>query len=468
MQLKDTKAAAMELLSELPIKKPRKLKRSDITLIVLSFICALFLWAYIASNIASEVTPQFRDLPITVDTTNTQAERLGLMLLPESAEELQTLTVTCTVYGNRAAIGGLTRSDLEAYVDFDSDIMDMTGVQTLPVKIRTKNGAPFTKADITPSRVSVNMDHYTRKEVPVTDAEHPNLSTNEEAIIREENITYSPAKVEVSGPSKQLAALDHICVNINDTEDLLESKTFDSSEYTFMDAEDKPVNGAAFETNVGLFSVTIPVVYSRTLPISVEIVNVPDGFDVSTIYKRLSIVGSSKNYSLPGYGEDNMQITIETPHLDYKQSLDDLNSYNTYSIALSDLIPGKTVTRSFPAAEGFESPDNITSVTFKLDDADLQTETRLIKNSDIELPNTNDRFAYDLRSPDGNTQVTLCGTAEELAMVDSDDLKAYVNLISKTEKGNTAVKINVTLPDTVSGVWVQKPPSLALNIKAAE
>ena len=43
MQLKDTKAAAMELLSELPIKKPRKLKRSDISLIVLSFICALFL-----------------------------------------------------------------------------------------------------------------------------------------------------------------------------------------------------------------------------------------------------------------------------------------------------------------------------------------------------------------------------------------------------------------------------------------
>ena len=107
-------------------------------------------------------------------------------------------------------------------------------------------------------------------------------------------------------------------------------------------------------------------------------------------------------------------------------------------------------------------------MTFKLDDADLQTETRWIKNSDIELQNTNDRFAYDLRSPDGNTQVTLCGTAEELAMVDSDDLKAYVNLINKTEKGNTAVKINVTLPDTVSGVWVQKPPSLALNIKAAE
>ena len=123
MQLKDTKAAAMELLSELPIKKPRKLKRSDISLIVLSFICALFLWAYIASNIASDITPQFRDLPITIDTANTQAERLGLKLLPESEEELQNLTVTCTIYGNRAAIGGLTRSDLEAYVDFDSDIV---------------------------------------------------------------------------------------------------------------------------------------------------------------------------------------------------------------------------------------------------------------------------------------------------------------------------------------------------------
>ena len=38
---------------------------------------------------------------------------------------------------------------------------------------------------------------------------------------------------------------------------------------------------------------------------------------------------------------------------------------------------------------------------------------------------------------------------------------------NKTEKGDTTVKINVTMPDTVSGVWVQKPPSLALNIKPA-
>ena len=48
MQLKGTKAAAKELLSELPIRKPRKLKRSDITMLILSLIFALFIWVYIA------------------------------------------------------------------------------------------------------------------------------------------------------------------------------------------------------------------------------------------------------------------------------------------------------------------------------------------------------------------------------------------------------------------------------------
>ena len=468
MQLKETTAAAKELLSELPIRKPRRLKRSDVILLIASFICALILWVYIASTITPDLSPTFRDLPITVDLTNTQAERLGLMLLPESDAELQNLNVTCTIYGSRTAIGGLSRSDIEAYVDFDSDIMDMTGMQTLPIKVRRKNGSEFTNADVTPSRVTVNLDHFTKKEIPVNDVSYPNLIIDDEAIIRKEMITYSPAKIEVSGPSKQLAALDHIRVNINDAENLLESKTFDSSDCSFVDAENKELNGSGFEMASGLFSVTIQVRYSRELPVSVEL-TASDDFDKDIVFQRLRIIGSgNKTYSLPGYGDDNMTITVETPDIENKEILYNLKSWNSLPITLSDLTPGKTVTKTFTYATGFECPEKITSVSFKLDDTDLQTKTCWIKNSEIERQNQNDRFSYDLKSPDGTTQVTLCGTPEDLAMVESEDLKAYVNLISITEKGSESVKINVVLPDTINSVWVYKPPSIALNVKDAE
>ncbi|MBQ9905313.1 MAG: hypothetical protein IJM46_00895 [Oscillospiraceae bacterium] len=480
MQLKETKAAAKELLSELPIRKPRRLKRSDITMLILSLVFALIIWLYIAVTIYTETSPKFTKLPITADITNTKASNYGLQLLPESEEYIQSMTVDCTLVGNRAAIGGLSRSDLEAYIDFDTDIIDRTGVQSLPIKIRTKNGAQFTKAEITPNRITVKMDHFTKKEVPVSDANHPNLSPDQDAIIREDKITYSPSKIEVRGPSELLNKLDHICVNLSDSETLTETKTFESGNFSYLDSdgkaltdsEGKELSSDVFEISANRFSVTIPIYYSRKFPVSVEITGIPGSIDEAAlkdvIYRRLRIVSGNKTFSLPGYGEDNMTITIETSNINNKVSLEDRSSYNTLPIELSDLVPGKAITRSFPDAEGFESPDNISSVTFRLDDTDILTETRWLKNSEIDLQNRNDRFGYDLKSPDGNTQVTLCGTAEELAMVDSEDLKAYVNLINITEKGNKTSKINVILPDTVSGVWVIKPPSLALNVRDAE
>ena len=434
MQLKGTKAAAKELLSELPIRKPRKLKRSDITMLILSLIFALFIWVYIAVTFYSETSPKFTKLPVTADITNTKASNYGLQLLPESEEYINSLTVDCTLVGNRASIGGLSRSDLEAYIDFDSDVTDRIGVQSLPIKIRTKNGAQYTKAEITPNRVTVKMDHFTKKEVPVRDVQHPNLTLDADAIIRDDKITYSPSKIEVRGPSELLNKLDHICVNVSDSDTLSETKTFESGNFSYVDSdgkvltdsEGKALNNDAFEISANRFSVTIPIYYSRKFPVGVEITEIPGSYDETALkdvlYRRLRIVSGSKTFSLPGYGDDTMTITIETSNINNKVSLEDITSYNTMPIALSDLVPGKAITRSFLAAEGFESPDNIASVTFRLDDTDILTETRWIKNSEIDLQNRNDRFSYDLKSPDGNTQVTLCGTAEELAMVDNEDL----------------------------------------------
>ena len=189
MQLKETKAAAKELLSELPIKKPRRLKRSDFTMLIFSFVTALFLWVYIASSIMPDVKKQYK-LPVKADLTGTRAESYRLSLLPESAEKLANMTVDVTITGTRAAIGGLKYTDCEAYVDFDSDIMDKSGVQVLPIKVRTTNGAQFSQAQLSVNYVSVNMDRYETKQVPVKDASYPNLKYDDETVINKDKITW--------------------------------------------------------------------------------------------------------------------------------------------------------------------------------------------------------------------------------------------------------------------------------------
>ena len=473
MQTKKVRSTAEEIVSKLPIKKLRKLKRADILLLVLSFICALFLWAYIASTITTDFYTKFSKLSIKEpQLANTKAGRFGLQILPDSAEEIQLTNIDCTIYGTRASIGGLSRSDIEVYIDFDSDVTDMIGIQILPLKVRTVNGAQL-KADITPSSIPVDMDRKTTKEIPVSETNQHLTWDKEDTVIDENEFIYKPAKITVSGPSRQLEALDHICVNLNEKGELIETQTFESSDFTCMNAAGNPLDSSAFEMYItGLFSVTIPVRYSRTLPVGITINNFPDGFSadaIDSIYKRIRLIVGKDEYCLPDYGDNNLMLTIQTSDPAQKDNLDNQKSYDLQAIQFSDLIPGMLNEGTIPTADGLVFPDQISSVKIKLNDTDLITKTLWIKNSDIQLQFMDNRYNYNLKFPNGNTQITLCGTAKELEQIKEEDITASVNLISTivSEEGEYTPTITVTLPKTVKGVWALDPPSLAIDITLA-
>lgn len=470
--MKETKSTLAKILSALPFPQKRKLKRSDITLMILSFVCALFLWVYIASSTLDFQT-QFSKLTIKEpELTATKAGRFGLQLLPESLEEILATNVDCTIYGTRASIGGLSRSDIEVYIDFDSDVTDMIGIQTLPIKVRTVNGAQL-EAKISPSSISVDMDRTTTKEIPVTAAQYPNLTYDpKETIIQDDAFIFTPSKISVTGPSKQLEMLDHIRVNINDSGELIETQIFESGDFSCIDADGNPLDSSALEMTTNRFSVKIPVCYSRTLPVGLTITNFPAGFNeeiIASIYKRIRLVTGKDEYVLPKYGDHNLMITIETSDPAQKDTLDNQTSYDLQAIPFSALIPGKLNEGIIPTGAALVFPDNISSVKVKLDDTDLETKTLWIKNSDIELQNMDARYNYELKSPNGNTQITLCGTAEELEQIESDDITAYVNLTNTnvSEEGEYTPTITVAPPKTLYGVWALNPPSLAIDIKLA-
>ncbi len=471
--MKESKSTAAAFLSSLPFFKKRKFKQSDIMLMILSFICALFLWVYIASTITLDFHIQFSKLAIMEpELVATKAGRFGLQILPESIEEIHSTNVNCTIYGSRASIGGLSRSDIEVYIDFDSDVTDMIGIQTLPIKVRTINGAQL-KADISPSTITVNMDRTTTKEIPVTAAQYNNLTFDpEETIVQDDALVFTPSKIAVTGPSKQLEKLDHIRVNITESGELIETKIFQSGDFSCMDIDGNPLDSSAFEMATNRFSVKIPVCYSRKLPIGITITNFPAGFDeeaITGIYKRIRLITGKDEYVLPKYGDHNLMIPIETSDPAQKEALDNQTSYDLQAIPFSDLIPGKLIDGIIPTGASLVFPDNISSVKVKLDDTDLETKTLWIKNSDIKLQNMDTRYTYELKSPNGNTQITLCGTAKELEKIDANDITAYVNLINTnvSEEGEYTPTITVAPPKTVKGVWALNPPSLTMDIKLA-
>lgn len=468
MAKQDNSSALAELLGHIRLPK---LQRSDIVILVLSFLIALVLWVYIVSSITTDFSVSFSKLPVTYDLTGTRTENLDLNLLPESEEMLSELTVDCTIAGTRAALGALTRADVEAFVDFDSDVTDTIGKQTFAVKLRNKNGSVFGNAELSVRAVELELDRYQTVDIPVSEVVYPYLSYDDETLISEAEITYEPSTVKIYGPSSQLSRLDHIRITIDENGELTQTKTFaDCTDYSLIDSDRNVVNKTSFQIAAARFSVRIPVYYSRKLPIMVNIINTPPQFDVDSILKRIRITANDTEYVLPGYGDNNLMIKIDTTDPSNKARLDQLDSWSIEPIPLSALSAGSAIDVAVKMEEGFTDSSNLGSVHVSLDTADLKTETRWLKNSDIALINPDQRYHYELESPGGNTPITLIGTEEELATIDTADIKATINLIgiSVTTEGIYTQGFSVTLPDTVSGVWVSPMPSIDIAVTVAD
>lgn len=449
----------------------RKLQRNDLFTMALSLVGALVLWVYIVSSISSDYTVSFSKLPVKADLTGTRTESLDLDLLPESEEMLSELTVDCTISGTRAAIGALSRSDVEAYVDFDTGVSDIIGKQSFAVRLRTTNGAVFSNAELSVRSVELELDRYQTVDIPVSDVIYPYLSYDDETLISRDEITIEPSTVKIYGPSTQLSVLDHIRVTVDDAEELNQTKTFsDCTAFNLIDGDGNAVDKAPFQVGATRFSVRIPVYYSRKLPVTVNIINTPAQFDVDAVLKRLRITANGTEYMLPEYGDNNLMIKIETTDPNNKSRLDQLETWAIEPIPLSSLSPGSAIDVFVKMDEGFTDSSNLGSVHVSLDSTDLKTETRWIKNSDIVMMNPDQRYHYELESPGGNTPITLIGTAKELAMIDTADIKASINLIgiSVSSEGVYTQTFSVTLPDTVRGVWVSPMPSVNIEVSVAD
>lgn len=471
MHLKEFWANAKEFAAGLPLPKPRKLHKSDIITIVTSFLCAMVLWVYIASEVATDYTVTFNDLPVTVDLTDTRAADYKLNLLPESRALAAELTVDCTIEGTRTAYGALGRNDLEAYVDFDSNVADTVGAQVLPIRLRKKGGDIISNATLSRSSIELEMDHYETLSFKVTDFSALRTA-DDETHIRKEDVTFEPSTVNIYGPSTRLSEIDHIRVNIDSNEILSQTVTIsDCSDFDLIGQEGNVISTAddVFQIEKPRFSVTIPVYYSRSLPVTVNISYAPANFNLDEVMKRIRL-NTNAAYTLPGYGDNNLMITVETEDFDKKEKLQVPSAWTIDSIELSALYPGgDPITKLITMDPGYTNSSNFSSVDISLDASDLTTKRVWVLNSDIVQFDPDSRYQYALQSPDAKTPITLIGTAEELSKIDDDDIIASVRLFNIAYKKDDVYSANltVTLPDTVQGVWVSPNPTVDIIVKSA-
>lgn len=451
------------------LKKPGWLHRptrSDLLLMIASLFIAALLWAYIASR--SGYSLKFTNIPVIVDTTDSKAGGYRLTALSPATGEL---TVNAELSGSRTEIGGLSKSDLEAYVDFDTGVTDTIGYQTLPIRLRRKNGTVLRNAVLSVNSADVQLDKIKSIALPVTETVCLNLKgADEETHIDTEQIEVTPKTVTVSGPSTIIQQLDHVRVRLNDSETLYQEKTFtDCGDFDLIGSDGNAVSKNELKVQAQ-FDVTVPVYYVKKLPVTLELSNdAPAGFDKEWLLRKLRL-NTDREYMLSQFAEtddDKLFIAIETRDLENKAKLDAKEALSIGSVSLYDIrLGGNRVPIDIKMQDDNINRSNIDKVYVSLDEQDLSSNSFRISNkNDIVVINAPDGCAIN----PGYTEINIIGDADEVMQIMSSvsDIRASVDLLTATiTQSDFQQVVNVTLPDSVSHVWFSPAPKAGFTVSS--
>lgn len=469
----------MENQSQKKKKRPleivldRLASKGELLWVALSFFLSVLLWAYIASEISPGFEAEFSDIPVAVDITGTKAEEYELSVISQNIEDPK---IDVTLIGNRSDLGGLKKEDISAYVDFDAMLTNTVGKQVLPIKIRTK--AAYTSAELSIPTMEITMDRYEDASFNVTDIDHKNIKTTDSETIKDiEAISCSPMAVKIKGPTAALALIDHIKLVIDEEETIEQTKIFTNiTHYELIGKDGSRLDETPFNVENTRYSVTIPVYYMRTLPITIGVdkTGITKNFDMDWLKERLRIVADTE-YTLPGFGDNNKMITLRTNDISHKTMLMSWTEYLVGNVPLSSLAPidrknkdSKEYSLTVSPEEGFEDLSNIGTIKVVLDETDLITVTRGINNDEIRP--MNGLADYDYTVAPGRTMITLIGPSDEISKIAASDLRAVVLLYNSgvNDAGSFSEGVTVTLPDDCPHVWVSPMPKVTVTAKAKE
>lgn len=163
---------------------------------LLALCMAIILWFYVSIEQNPVTDMNINYIPLTIQDLPS-----GYVL--EGAPE----TVNIRVRGNRSTTGLLHRSDFKTYLEIPAGVEP--GQLTLPVQVLPPPGVEVTR--VTPREVTVQIDQVITKAVPVV----VNLTGDPAPGLQLDQPVVEPARVELQGPQKVLAAIDQVQVTVD-------------------------------------------------------------------------------------------------------------------------------------------------------------------------------------------------------------------------------------------------------------
>ena len=366
---------------------------------LISVVMAVILWGYVVVFVNNEHTTTIRDVPINMQYRASAYQSMGLDVI-----EMDITSVDVSVTGPRSVTGDLTADDIIVYPSITG--IDGPGSYTFVLTSdKTSNISNFTINSYSKDNVTVRFDRLISKEFPVeVDISSVVVDSNYMA----ERPTTNPSTVTITGPEYKINSISRVVAATVTTETLSQTAVL-PSKVSLYDENGGLIDDKLLSMNVAEVDITIPITKEVILPVKVEYVNVPAGFDTGILHQSLSV----------------KEIRLSVP----AQSASALTDFVVGYIDLATLKTNEKYVFDLKLPSGYRSLDEVAQVSVSVSGENL-TE-RLMDVSEIKILNDADGDIQLMTKVIGNVSIIGEKTAVEslsagsvIAQIDAATLTA--------------------------------------------
>ena len=399
-------------------KQEKRFTGQKLLYMLFALLTAIVLWLYVS----------IADMPdITRTVSGIKVETIGAETLTERnlvATKLSRETVSITFKGSREQIYELDNTNVKVVIDLSNiTTSGQQGIRAYPEYDQKLKTSSLSVVSISSDYIEVTVENVVPKNVVVRGVNEGSVADGYIA----NRMTVAPETIDIVGPESVIKQVAYAQAVFSETN--LTGSTSVDTPVVLMDTNDEPVS----MDNITLSSETV------TLSMQVNMLkNIP--LTVNFVYGA----GTTADNNTVSYKIEPASVELSGD----TAVLQELESIVTTTVDLNQFESTTELTVPIMIPTDCENLTGTAEATITVEISNLETAKLSVKNISI----TNDDTSLSTEVITQSLDVTLRGTAEDLAKVTADNVRIVADLTDvKSTIGTHAVpaKINV---DGVSGV----------------
>ena len=378
--------------------------------VLLSVFLAVILWLYVRAEKDPVSDARIRNIPVQITGSSVLSSK-GLTVAGLSSDRVST-----TLQAPASVLSDISRKNITATIDVSR--IDEAGEHTLsynivlPTNVNT-DGVVIQEKE--PETITVTVEKLYTRTLPVEFRFEGSVAKGYQA----GTPTIDPVNVTISGAVEQVNRVARAVV-VLEAKDLKEQYTGDLP-IRLLDANGDELKDLEVELSSKTAYVVYPIVVVKEIPLTVNII-AGGGATRENISEPLIV---PSKITVAGTQED----------------IDHLTEISLGSIDLSKVVGTSNFTFTIDLDPSLENVTGITEAKVTVTVSGL--ETRSFEVGNIKLQNI--PRGYSAKADTESKTVYVRGTADELAMIDSSQLRIVADLKEVTGSGTYTIPVRVYL-----------------------